>query len=85
MRRYFPYLQENRFTFFKQWERIYLEEGAGGHMKERRGKAVLPAAPGKAVKRNTDTKTKECAFEFMSDGKEETLPREADSMCQIIR
>ena len=54
-------------------------------MKERRGKAVLPAAPGKAVKRNTDTKTKECAFEFMSDGKEETLPREADSMCQIIR
>ena len=39
MRKYFPHLQENSFTFLKQWERIFLEEGAEGLMKERRGKA----------------------------------------------
>ena len=39
MRKYFPRLQENSFTFLKQWERIFLEEGAEGLMKERRGKA----------------------------------------------
>ena len=38
MRKYFPYLKENGFDFLKKWERIYLEEGAEGLMKERRGK-----------------------------------------------
>ena len=38
MRKYFPYLKENNFKFIKQWERIFLEEGAEGLMKERRGK-----------------------------------------------
>lgn len=39
MRKYFPYLKENCYEFVKKWERIYLEEGAEGLMKERRGKA----------------------------------------------
>lgn len=39
MRKYFPHLKENCFAFLKQWERIFLEEGAEGLMKERRGKA----------------------------------------------
>ena len=38
MRKYFPHLKENCFKFLKEWERIYLEEGAEGLMKERRGK-----------------------------------------------
>ena len=41
MRKYFPYLKENCFDFIKQWERIFLEEGAEGLMKERRGKTIL--------------------------------------------
>ena len=39
MRRYFPHLGERNFEFLKKWERIYLEEGAEGLMKERRGRA----------------------------------------------
>ena len=39
MRKYFPQLQEAGFKFVKKWERIYLEEGAEGLMKERRGRA----------------------------------------------
>ena len=38
MRKYFPHLGERNFYFLKQWERIFLEEGAEGLMKERRGK-----------------------------------------------
>ena len=38
MRKYFPHLKENCFEFLKKWERIYLEEGAEGLMKERRGR-----------------------------------------------
>lgn len=37
MRKYFPHLKKNNFKFLKKWERIYLEEGAAGLMKERRG------------------------------------------------
>ena len=48
MRKYFPHLQENCFAFLKQWERIFLEEGAEGLMKERRGKAS--AAKGRTSK-----------------------------------
>ena len=39
MRKYFPHLQETSYEFVKKWERIYLEEGAEGLMKERRGRA----------------------------------------------
>ena len=38
MRKYFSHLGERNFYFLKQWERIFLEEGAEGLMKERRGK-----------------------------------------------
>jgi len=39
MRKYFPHLEQKNYKFIKQWERIYLEEGAEGLMKERRGRA----------------------------------------------
>ncbi len=39
MRKYFPHLHEKNYEFVKKWERIYLEEGAEGLMKERRGRA----------------------------------------------
>ena len=38
MRKYFPHLGQRNFEFLKKWERIFLEEGAEGLMKERRGK-----------------------------------------------
>ena len=38
-RKYFPHLGERNFYFLKQWERVFLEEGAKGLMKERRGRA----------------------------------------------
>jgi transposase len=41
MREYFPHLCEHSFCFLKKWERIYLEEGADGLMKERRGISKL--------------------------------------------
>ena len=37
MRKYFPHLQSKNYEFLKKWERIFLEEGAEGLMKERRG------------------------------------------------
>ena len=39
MRKYFPELEGKNYAFIQKWERIYLEEGAEGLMKERRGKA----------------------------------------------
>lgn len=46
IRKYFPHLQHDRsFGFLQKWERIFLEEGAEGLMKERRGRAS--AANGK--------------------------------------
>ncbi len=39
MRKYFPHLETRNFAFLKKWERIFLEEGAEGLMKERRGRA----------------------------------------------
>ena len=39
MRKHFPHLQSDRgFKFLQRWERIFLEEGAEGLMKERRGR-----------------------------------------------
>lgn len=39
MRKYFPDLDERGFKFIKEWERIFLEEGAEDLMKERSGRA----------------------------------------------
>lgn len=39
MRRYFPEKKSKDFFFLKKWERIFLEEGAEGLKKERRGRA----------------------------------------------
>ena len=39
MRKYFPEKPSKDYAFLRKWERIYLEEGAEGLMKERRGKA----------------------------------------------
>ena len=50
MRKYFPYLKENCFDFIKQWERIFLEEGAEGLMKERRGKSNTGSRRGRPPK-----------------------------------
>lgn len=47
MRKYFPNLQVNCFKFLKVWERIYLEEGAEGLMKERRGRSPKGGRPRK--------------------------------------
>ena len=59
MRRYFPYLRENSFTFLKQWERIFLEEGADGLMKERRGKASAASGTRKGSPPKLDPKVEE--------------------------
>lgn len=40
MRKYFPHLYPKNFAFLKQWERIYLTEGAAGFMVERRGRGA---------------------------------------------
>ena len=39
MRRYFPEKKSKDFFFLKKWERIFLEEGTEGLMKERRDRA----------------------------------------------
>ncbi len=54
MRKYFPHLEAKNFHFLKQWERIYLEEGAEGLMKERRGRAC--AADGTKKEQNPKPK-----------------------------
>lgn len=38
MRKYFPDSPTKNYYFLKQWERIYLTEGATGFMVERRGR-----------------------------------------------
>jgi len=40
MRKYFPETEAKNYKFIQKWERIYLEEGAEGLMKERRGRAI---------------------------------------------
>lgn len=39
MRKYFPEQESRQYHFIKNWERIYLEEGAEGLYIERRGRA----------------------------------------------
>ena len=50
MRKYFPHLGERNFCFLKKWERIFLEEGAEGLMKERRGKSNINGKRGRPPK-----------------------------------
>ena len=57
MRKYFPHLQSKNFKFLQKWDRIFLEEGAEGLMKERRGRAC--AASGKDRPPKLDKKTEE--------------------------
>lgn len=45
MRKYFPYLGQKNYKFLRQWERIYLEEGATGLMRERRGRKIKADNP----------------------------------------
>lgn len=42
MRKYFPHLESRNFNFLKKWERIYLEEGGEGLMKDRRAQKGRP-------------------------------------------
>ncbi len=50
MRKYFPHLGWRNFGFLKKWERIFLEEGAEGLMKERRGKSNTGSRRGRPPK-----------------------------------
>ena len=59
MRKYFPHLQENCFAFLKQWERVFLEEGAEGLMKERRGRACAASGTRKGRPPKLDPKVEE--------------------------
>ena len=59
MRRYFPHLGERNFEFLKKWERIYLEEGAEGLMKERRGRACSDSGARKGRPPKLDKKVEE--------------------------
>ena len=59
MRKYFTELEEKNFAFIQKWERIYLEEGAEGLMKERRGKASSEDGVRKGRTPKLDKKTEE--------------------------
>ena len=59
MRKYFPHLGERNFYFLKQWERIFLEEGAEGLMKERRGRACKASGSNKERPPKLDRKVEE--------------------------
>lgn len=59
MRKYFPHLEQKNYKFIKQWERIYLEEGAEGLMKERRGRACAADGTRKGKAPKLDKKVEE--------------------------
>ena len=59
MRKYFPELEGKNYAFIQKWERIYLEEGAEGLMKERRGKASLSDGVRKGRAPKLDKQTEE--------------------------
>ena len=50
MRKYFPHTESKNFHFLKKWERIFLEEGAEGLMKERRGRNNISGKRGRPPK-----------------------------------
>ncbi len=59
MRKYFPHLTTRSFEFLKKWERIFLEEGAEGLMKERRGRACAASGTRKGRPPKLDKKVEE--------------------------
>ena len=59
MRKYFPHLKENGYKFLKNWERIFLEEGAEGLMKERRGRTCKASGTIKGRPPKLDKKVEE--------------------------
>ena len=59
MRKYFPHLEQRNFKFLKKWERIYLEEGTEGLMKERRGRACSASGTRKGRPPKLDKKVEE--------------------------
>ena len=59
MRKYFPHLEQRNFKFLKKWERIFLEEGTEGLMKERRGRACSASGTRKGRPPKLDKKVEE--------------------------
>ena len=59
MRRYFPEKKSKDFFFLKKWERIFLEEGTEGLMKERRGRASKESGTRKGSPPKLDKKVEE--------------------------
>ena len=59
MRKYFPEQQAKNYAFVQKWERIYLEEGAEGLMKERRGKTCSVGGARKGRPPKLDKKVEE--------------------------
>jgi len=60
IRKYFPHLKSDRsFEFLQKWERIFLEEGAEGLMKERRGRASAASGTRKGRPPKFDKKVEE--------------------------
>lgn len=63
MRKYFPHLEQRNFNFLKKWERIYLEEGIEGLMKERRGRSCSASGTRKGRPPKLDKKVEEDLIE----------------------
>ena len=60
IRKYFPHLTSSRsFVFLQKWERIFLEEGAEGLMKERRGRVSAASGTRKGRPPKLDKKVEE--------------------------
>ena len=60
IRKYFPHLKSSRsFVFLQKWERIFLEEGAEGLMKERRGRTSAASGTRKGRPPKLDKKIEE--------------------------
>ena len=59
MRKYFPHTESRNFHFLKKWERIFLEEGAEGLMKERRGRVCKESGTRKGRPPKLDKKVEE--------------------------
>lgn len=59
MRKYFPERESKNMSIIKKWERIYLEEGAEGLMKERRGRACAASGTRKGRSPKLDKKVEE--------------------------
>ena len=59
MRKYFPDLNCRGFKFIQRWGRIFLEEGAEGLLKERRGRACMENGARKGCPSKLDKKFEE--------------------------